>query len=226
MHFKYFFLKNFFFIVNPIFNGSTILTNDLDIKLAHLINLPAAKTYELVYKASVDGMNASSFHSKCDGILGTLTLIKSKNLNIFGGYTEADWSGFGYKYDANAFLFSLINKYSIPTKMSVMIPDYAILSSSSIGPAFGSGHDLACFDNSGLCQSQNLRYTYQLPEFLTETNGTPQTFLGGVENFLGVVESFQVLDVEVYSVLIDRKLFLIFSSKPLNNLNINIIKFF
>jgi hypothetical protein len=37
-----------------------------------------------------------------DDVLGTLTVIKSFDSNkVFGGYTQADWSLLGYKYDSN-----------------------------------------------------------------------------------------------------------------------------
>jgi hypothetical protein len=33
----------------------------------------------------------SDFHSTCDGIANTLTIIKAKSGNIFGGFTEKVW---------------------------------------------------------------------------------------------------------------------------------------
>jgi len=35
---------------------------------------------------------AVKFHSKCDNKPNTLIIIKSKNANIFGGYTEQSWN--------------------------------------------------------------------------------------------------------------------------------------
>jgi len=58
------------------------------------LDLTNIQNWSLIYQASIDGFDASSFHSKCDRALNTLIVIKTTNSYIFGGYTEADWSGF------------------------------------------------------------------------------------------------------------------------------------
>ncbi len=62
-----------------------------------------------MYQASKDGFKASDFHSKVNGIQGTLTIIKTVDNFVFGGYTEADWGSYFYIYDQNSFIFSLVN---------------------------------------------------------------------------------------------------------------------
>ena len=47
------------------------------------------KTFYLIYQATSDGFQASNFHAKADGIANTLTIVKTTNENIFGGYTAA-----------------------------------------------------------------------------------------------------------------------------------------
>lgn len=106
----------------------------------------------LLYQASRDGFNAKAFHAKCDGVLGTLILVKTNNANIFGGFTKADWySSVGYlpKYDDDAFLFSLVNSYNIPVKMNIITPSNAIVAADYLGPSFGDSN-LSC----DLCFSQ------------------------------------------------------------------------
>ena len=49
--------------------------------------------YKLLYRATKDGNNASSFHNKCDNISGTLTVLKTSKGMRFGGYTEKTWNG-------------------------------------------------------------------------------------------------------------------------------------
>jgi len=67
-------------------------------------------------------LSSSIFHAKCNGILGTLVVIRAEINKIFGGYTEADWSGSGqFKYDSNAFIFGLVNNYNITVKILVNI---------------------------------------------------------------------------------------------------------
>ena len=96
----------------------------------------------LIYKASQYGFESSSFHIKCDKKLNTLVIIKSKNGNLFGGYTEQSWSGSCYwKADSNAFIFSLINKLNEPLLIECF-QNYVICCESSYGQTFGGGHDL------------------------------------------------------------------------------------
>ena len=54
---------------------------------------------------------------------------------MFGGYTDEDWSGNSiYKYDPNAFIFSLKNKENIPIKLKCSVPKEAIYCEPSNGP--------------------------------------------------------------------------------------------
>lgn len=90
-------------------------------------------TYKLLYKASIDGDRAKTFHLKCNGIKGTLCLVKTKDNFRFGGYTEAKWDGRGFKEDTNAFCFSLNSKiiYNLSN------PEKSIKADEKSGPRFG-----------------------------------------------------------------------------------------
>lgn len=46
----------------------------------------------LLYRATRDGFGARAFHSMCDNFAKTLTIIKTKNGDILGGYTNQTWS--------------------------------------------------------------------------------------------------------------------------------------
>ena len=144
---------------------------------------------KLLYQASRDGFDNKIFHSKCDGIGRTLTVIKSQNSNIFGGYTSADWSGKGFKYDSTAFLFSLVNKYNVAVKMNVTISKYAIFTDPDYSIMFGGGFDLYCYYKQ-YC-SCFLGHSYQLPSFLTYGSYDANTFLGGIQDF-------EALEIEVW----------------------------
>ncbi len=54
-------------------------------KLMTLIEFPSDQKWKLIYRASQDGFEASSFHSKCDSDPNTLVLIKSEIGNVLGG---------------------------------------------------------------------------------------------------------------------------------------------
>lgn len=179
---------------------SGILNSDQAKELMKLCGFPENEKWYLAYRGSRDGFGAKDFHSKCDGVAKTLTVIKTANDNIFGGYTETSWSQSGsYKSDPNAFLFSLVNKKTMPVKMKVShgYDSYSIYCSSHCGPTFGGGHDLYISDNANTNMSNysNLGHSYkhsQLVYGTTESN----TFLADSYNF-------KVSEVEVFSR--DRK---------------------
>jgi hypothetical protein len=97
--------------------------------------------WSMLYRATRNGFEPSDFHSKCDGHSNTLTILKAKgNEFIFGGFTTVEWdSSSGFKSDANAFIFSLINKDNKPLKMKVYSNRHesAICCHSKCGPTFG-----------------------------------------------------------------------------------------
>ncbi len=176
---------------STIFKNSTILTNEKSLDLVKLIGLNNTHV-KLVYQASRDGFDPSIFHSKCDDVSATLTIIKSKNSNIFGGFTSANWSGIGiYNSDSTAYLFSLVNTYNVSVKMDVTEPNYATYSDPDYTFAFGSGFDLHCSYDK--CYS-NLGHSYQLPSFLKLYTNEAQSFLAGSYYF-------QPVEIEVYSIL-------------------------
>ena len=65
--------------------------------------------YKLIYRASEHGGGAEDFHERCDDFEGTLIIIKTKDENIFGGYTSVSWDPEEgeEKKDENAFVFSI-----------------------------------------------------------------------------------------------------------------------
>lgn len=69
--------------------------------------------FNLIYRASRDGANAQSYHSKCDGKINTITVVQTVKGSKFGGYTETQIQdgNIGYK-DPDSFIFSL-NKMKI-----------------------------------------------------------------------------------------------------------------
>jgi len=179
------------------FVNSTILTQEQGNALLNLVNLPSTSIYAKIYSASLNGFGVSNFHSSCDNILGTLTVIKNINLNVFGGFTLSNWysSSGGYNYDSNAYLFSLINQNNYPIKLKILNPNYAIYASPSYGPTFGNGFDLfiANQSNNNTNSYSNLGSSYQLPVGFTSGTTAVQSFLAGSFNF-------QPFEIEVYSI--------------------------
>ncbi len=96
--------------------------------------------WNLQYRATTDAFSEEDFHRKCDGIVNTLTIIKSEHGNIFGGFTEKAWGSTSeYVLDPEAYIFSLVNKENKPFKVVCTYGAIAIDCDSSFGPIFGSG---------------------------------------------------------------------------------------
>ena len=107
------------------------------------------KKLTLLFRASRDGYSYSNFHSKCDGKVNTLILVKTTNSRRFGGYTECQWDqSNSYKTGPYSFIFSFDNKKIYYSKNG----SNSIYGSSSVGPYFGSSPD---FYINNSCNSNN-----------------------------------------------------------------------
>jgi len=117
---------------------STILSGSDQVKdLITLCEFAIDQTWNLIYRASQDGFEAVNFHLKCDNKPNTLVIIKSKNGNVFGGYTEQSCGGNNIDpYNSNSFIFSLINTLDKPIKIK-WSAGTKISCDSSLGPSFG-----------------------------------------------------------------------------------------
>jgi hypothetical protein len=136
-------------IINKM--SSTILSEKYQTEQPmSLCEFPVDQKFNLIYKATKDGFEASSFHSKCNDKPNTLIIIKSKNDNVFCGYTEQTWNhAYGcYKADPNSFIFSLINEFNKPIKIKCSQSN-SIYCSSDYGPSFGM-NDLHIADKSNI----------------------------------------------------------------------------
>ena len=93
--------------------------------------------YKLLYRGTRDGMNASSFHQKCNSIPNTISIIQTTKGNKFGGYTEKTWenhsNGIWIK-DDKSFVFS-IDYMKIYNHVN---GTHAIYRSNNNGPTFDS----------------------------------------------------------------------------------------
>jgi hypothetical protein len=66
-------------------------------------DLDAEVTLSLLYRGSRDGFRGVDFHAKCDDKGATVTIVKSTEGCIFGGYSDQSWVGGGYyKYSSRA----------------------------------------------------------------------------------------------------------------------------
>jgi hypothetical protein len=151
--------------------------------------------WKLLYRASVDGFTAYDFHSKCDTHSNTLTIIKTTDNYVFGGYTRALWADdyhynqCRYKDDDDSFIFSLVNNLGKPEIFGIKDNTYAICASYNYGPTFGNGHDIYISDSSNTNTNSysNLGRSYK--------NSLQNFYLAGTRNF-------RVAEIEVFKAIL------------------------
>ena len=77
-------------LLNP--KKYSLITTDEDFKFfSNNINSNGKISYELLYKASIDGEAASVFHSLCDEKGASITVVKVLNGSKCGGFTPLSW---------------------------------------------------------------------------------------------------------------------------------------
>jgi hypothetical protein len=163
--------------------------------LLKLCGFELTQKLDLLYRGSLHGFGASDFHAKCDNIPKTLTLIRTTNGNIFGGYTEATWDKYEqHKTDKNAFIFSLVNGEKRPVRVNVANGNEsnAIYCGTSYGPTFGGGHDFKIAKNPNTSNSNYSRFghTYSLPNYPPGSHKA--------ESFLAGSYYFTIDEIEVF----------------------------
>ena len=194
---KFYNLKGLINLTMTLFD-SKILNEKLTADFLRVCQFLDGQKFKLLYRASSDGFGASDFHSKCDNVNKTITIVKSRNGNIFGGYTALCWDQSGTnKIDNNAYIFSIVNLHNSPIKIACSPGQNAIYCNSSYGPTFGGGHDLHIANNSNINQSSysNLLYSFKHANF-PNGSANAKSFLAGAYNFyVDEIEIFQCLQI-------------------------------
>ncbi len=161
--------------------------------LTALCGLCGAQDWALVYRGSEDGFGCEDFHSKCDGVARTLTIVKALGSGcVFGGYTEKAWvQNCGWVGDDRAFIFSLVNCEKRPLKIMCSDTEHAIYCSASSGITFGIDDlTLASDSNQNEKSYSNLGECYEHLDY-PEFSERAQCFLAGSRNF-------RTVEVEIY----------------------------
>lgn len=148
-------------------------------------------TTNLLFRGSIHGFSARSFHENCDEKGANLVVIASE-CHYFGGYNSAGWSAnAGFSKAEHSFLFSLDRKSSHKLVKSA---EKAVKNSKFHGPMFGAGHDLVIASNCNRNEESysNFGYTYESP-FPYDSAESYAYFAGKC--------MFKVQDYEVFSVV-------------------------
>ena len=176
----------------PFFNinlGSKILKDPKDISFVKETMKISEKNLILLYRASENNYEAKLFHQKCDNQGSTLTIIKSKNGKIFGGYNKASWnSNSDYFASEGNFIFSVDNK----TKHEIyQNPQHAMYCNTGYGPTFGANDIyVANSCNNDTTSFSNLGHTYKPPGNITQNTESAKNYFAGSYNF--GVEEYEV----------------------------------
>ena len=146
-------------------------------------------TFQLLYKKSRDGNEYKTFHDLCDNKGETLTLIKSSEGFIIGGYTPLEWdSNSGWKSDNETFLFSLTNKKIFQKKVKGTDSIYC---GKNVGPWFPF---IGCRDSGkqNMTQGEFLydgEYFHNFKEIIPNSNKN---------------KFFDVDEVEIYKITVKK----------------------
>ena len=141
--------------------GSSILRNKEEIDLLKMaIKQRLGKEFKylkLLYKASSDGEEATTFHKFCDNIENTISFIKTGGYRRFGGFTTQTWNQVNSytKTDQHAFVFSLDKLKIYPYTNN----GRAIRCDNNYHPTFGVGD--CDFRLCGKPLSNKTLYTHQ-----------------------------------------------------------------
>ena len=178
-----------------IFNNSNIIKKEF-IYRDFIVILPKIKSGLLLYSTLIDGVSTITFHKKCDNKGPTLTIVKTVDGHIFGGYNPRSWvSESMYNECDNSFIFSLsdgktINPIKCPLieyKKSMAIYQNEELNS----PGWGEVSEADLFISYKNLENSysNLGRCYKAPK-----NYEPNCFLAGKPS------QWEIELVEVYAV--------------------------
>jgi len=151
--------------------------------------LGSPRQWVLRYRGSRNGFASSQFHSLCNNVGSTVTIVKSGGY-LFGGYNPTSWtSSQNYTAAGGSFIFTLTNPFGSPPTVFHHKTSYGPYDHSSYGPTWGGGHDLYI---ANACNGNNSCST-AFPSSYNDTLGY------GSNTFTGA-NSFTVVDIEVFSV--------------------------
>jgi len=174
---------------NPYYPPDTVL---LTIAFFNNINNWLGRNIQWVlrYRGTRNSFGSANFHSCCNNVGPTITIVRSTNGFLFGGYNPNAWGITGnYQGGGGSFIFTLSNPYgSVPTVFHFKSGN-GPYDHPSYGPTWGGGHDL--YISNG-CNGNNSSYS-NFPNSYSDILGYGNNTFTGAKNF-------QVAEIEVFSV--------------------------
>ena len=178
------------------FKESKILIDSMAKTLIEISDFPEDQRWKLVYRATDDGYESEDFYKKTTSQKTCLTLIKSENTNVFGGYTDAEWirGENAFTSDKNAFIFSLKNADKEPMRFECFDAENAVF----------TGHPdyVQCYgdDMSSISLAPNSNVEARSNAYLGNSYRHPNYPLNSdkANEFLAGSTFFKTLEIEVY----------------------------
>ena len=171
---------------------TTVLDRALTFFFLMCLELPTKHTYIYVKEGIKYSRTFNLCVTACDGsLLLQVSIRKISQMALLFHLYFLVGSRSGYRYDSNAFLFSLVNK---PGWAPVKLPQagkyssrrqYSIYDNPSYGPTFGAGHDIyiSNYASSNRNSNTNLGHEYSPPSEYSYGSTFAKTFLAGTYTF-------------------------------------------
>ena len=180
-------------------NDSIILNNskrknEFSLKL---LEWSGYKRMKLLFRGTRDGMNAQSFHKKCDNNGETIILIQNDKENIFGGYASIPWTSHSGSYFSapDSFIFTLTNIYNTnPTKFKNKNDGNEVCHNRDYGPLFGYTCDI--YISKDFINGET-KSTF--PETYIDVLGKGKSIFTGDSNNNN--NKFKIKEIEVFKVI-------------------------
>ena len=143
----------------------------------------------MIYSARIDGDTIYAFNKKCNGEANTLSIIKTDNGKIIGGFFKKAFSVKDNYYDPDCFLFSLNykEKYDVNPNGSEKNKCFFGTGSDMAIIDFGYGSSIHIYEN---CLNNNDSYY----------RGRNETFIFPNNRITSSDIYFKVFEFEVYQI--------------------------
>ncbi|KAL0480122.1 creD [Acrasis kona] len=188
-------------IKTGMFDGSTILSEQHKQTIVKWYQGDGItkKKWVMQYKGTKDGFKARIFHELCDNKGPTMTICRTTEGYVFGGYNSQQWTSKNcWQAASDTFIFSLVNPYNDGTrKMKVKNPQRAIYNHESFGPTFGGG-GISYFDPYDIYIDSSMTRGH------TNVGNAYSTFRGGFrsdeaqKSLAGSLNAWTLNEIEVF----------------------------
>jgi hypothetical protein len=141
---------------------------------------------------------AEDFHSLCDDLGPTITLLQIKDGDCIGGFTNVEWTSPEERKretDASAVLFNLTTHTSFTCRR----PELAVVSFKDRGPYFGDFAELSPFYEPFNKENACLSMTHNTCYFIPQNSEGINELTNQKCNELGLC-TFTITEIEVWGV--------------------------